>query len=208
LIIALDFISGFSILAPLIVGAIFYSQLMRASKAIFLIVLITFVMEIIVQVLAEAGINNMPVFHLYTFLEFSIILIFYRRLKPSIRWNIFTKILFIIFIAFSIINLTFNESIFVFNSLQRNIEALLLSIVFVSYLSNFFNVENNSSLRKEPFFIQTAGFMLYFGGTLFLFTFGVELLKEGQSYFWMIHALFNILLNIIYTHTLWKAKVS
>lgn len=201
----INLISALSILAPLVLGAIFYNGLLSASKLIYFFILLTFGLELTARILSENGMNNMFIFHIHAFLEFYFWVWIYYRLNPSIGWHHMSIALSVLFGVGSIIALLFVQGIQEFNAVQRIIEALLLGIVFTRHLTQSFRV--GIEKMNSAYFVQTIVLLLYFSGTLFLFSFGVELLKNERNYFWIIHAVFNILLNISIAYTLWKTRI-
>lgn len=147
----------------------------------------------------------MFIFHAYSLAEFLFIAYFYFRLTPTKSWRYMLLVLTTIYLIVTVINLVFLHGINEFNSYQRVIEAILVGVMVIRYLADMIKYGEKPSTNL--FFFQTAGFLIYFSGTIFLFSFGKEILKGEKNYFWLIHGAFNILLNISFTITLWKARI-
>lgn len=197
----------FSILAPTILGVIFYSKLVNATKTLAVFVFITFVLEVVIRIMSELEMNNMVFFHLYSFLEFGFISLIYYQLSVNRVWRKMIITALVIFEGFSIGNLLFWEEITHFNSIQRHIELILLLLLFLAYCIKLIYEDRNKSFFENPFFILTGGFMIYFTGTMYLFIHADELLYSSKNYYWIIHGFFNIFLNIVYSIVIWKSRI-
>lgn len=199
-------VSTFSILAPAIAGAIFYSRLLTVLRILYFFILTTLALEIITRILFEYGMNNLFLFHAYSFIEFSIIALIYYRLSPNKLWRKLILRIFILFQTYSMVSLLFFENVSRFNSIQRYTEMGLLSILFLTYLLIRKRELAGLPLHKDPLIVLTAAWLIYFGGTLYLFIYGNEVLEQDNRY-WIIHGIFNIFLNISYTFVLWLGRV-
>lgn len=202
----LDFVSALSILAPTIVGTVFYSRLIPVIRILYVFVIITLALDILAGILFAYGINNMFLFHLYSFIEFSVIALIYYRLSPTALWRKLIIRFFIIFQTFSIVSLLFFENVTKFNAIQHYAEMLLLSLVFIAYMIRLHATLPEKTLIRSPFFILTASWLIYFSGTFCLFIYGDELLSDEKNNYWLIHDVFNIFLNVSYTFVLWLGR--
>lgn len=197
-------ISVYSILAPILFGAFLYRKISFELRLLVFLVVFLGVMEFTSIEIMNKGSNNLPLFHLYTFVEFTIIYSVYKRLAISAKWQGVLKFSALLFFAFSILNLVFWEGIFEFNSNQRYLETVL---VFIYCAGFFFELMKRAELLKisaYPYFWLTSGYLVYFAGTFFLFLFSKDILKITEiNYYAIIHGVLNILLNLIYVITLW-----
>jgi hypothetical protein len=196
-----------SILVPALVGAIFYSKLIRSVRVLSILVGLTLLIEVAARVLFEYGINNMFIFHLYSFIEFGFIALIYYQVSTNPHWRKLILTLSVLFGTFSIVNILFLEKITEFNSIQRHVELIGLAIILVIYCYKLIHEDRNVNFFQNPFFILTGGFLIYFGGTMYLFVFSKELLNGDKTSYWIIHGIFNIFLNITYTVVLWKGRI-
>lgn len=200
-------ISAYSIIAPAILGAIFYSKLTKASRILAIFVFVTCILEVTIKIMANFGMNNMVFFHIYSFLEVGFITLIYYELSQNKVWRKLIFIVLFVFEGFSLLNLLFWEKLTNFNSLQRNIEMILLMLLFMLYCYKLIYENRTKSFLKNPYFILTGGLMIYFTGTIYLFSYGNVLQESDQNHYWIIHGLCNIFLNIIYTIVLWKTRI-
>lgn len=199
-------LSALSILAPLIIGLIHFRKLSGIMKILYVLVVVTFVMEAAASIIRLQGIHNLFVFHSYVYVEFSAITIIYFRLFDTFRWKLITVILYVFFIVFSILNIGYIEGIEVFNSNQRYVEGLMVILLCVTYFVQLMRRAEHRYLQSLPSFWLNSGFLIYFSGTLFLFMLGRELIEKDIGIFWEIHAVLNIGLNTVFVIALLKAR--
>lgn len=203
----IDLFSGLSVLVPTIVGAIFYLRLIRFAQILYWFVFSTFILEVAVRVLYELEINNMFLFHLYSFVEVTFICLIYSELLALPRYRKLIWTGFTIFQTFSIINLLFFDEITQFNSVQRYFE---MSIIYS--LIGFFAIQAMKQrfrypIMKDPAFLLTIGLMVYYLGTFFLFVYGTEVLDDKDNSEWVIHGIFNIFLNLMYLIVFLRSRI-
>lgn len=204
----LAIISIFSILLPS--GMVFFSLRRLTIPFYFVValVLFTLVMEGTGYLLWAKGINNMPLFHLFTFLESICIGLYYfyiYRQRP-IRW--FFLAMLIAFLLFSAVNLLFWEKLTHYNSIQRSVECIWTIFLFFAFYIELFTTLSVTNLSRYSHYWMTSGFLLYFAGTLFLSIVGDTYVQTDLIRFnvFNIHSILNIFLNIIYTIVLWMGS--
>jgi hypothetical protein len=127
------FLSTLSILASFIIGLIYFRTLSVNMKILYVFVVITFIMEVAAFTLRLQGIRNMFIFHSYVYVEITAVTMIYYRLFDTLRWKLIAVILYVFFIVFSILNVEYIESVDVFNSNQRYIEALMIILMCATY---------------------------------------------------------------------------
>lgn len=194
----IDSISMYSIIAPVVIGAIFYFKFPGALKVLCWLLFCTIIMEVLGLWLFELKINNLFIFHLYSYIEFGLITLIYYQLSTNQVWKRFMAITFVLFLLYSGIVLVFYQGLDSFNSLQRNAEGLILMVYFFAFIKKYSLFESRKRKLFKPFFWLTYGYFIYFAGTLFLFVFANEILSDKMNDYWIIHGIFNIFLNIIY----------
>ncbi len=196
-----------SIIAPTMVGAFLFRRLITELKTLFAFICITFVLEVIIRVFYELELNNMPFFHLYSFIEFGFITAIYYLLSQDPKWKKGILGIASVFILLSVYNLIYLEGITEFNSNQRYVEGVTLLVFFFGYFFQLMSRPRKEFLESHPFFILTLGLLAYFTGTLLLFLFSKELLSRSDNSYWALHGILNILLNLTYTIVLWKGRI-
>ncbi len=191
----IQLISTISILLPAIVGVVFFKSLWRPCKILFYFVCITVLLETVGRIMWHYGMNNLFLFHIYSFVEFGAISLIYYLITANKNQKRFIVIFLFVFQGFSVINLMF-EDLSGFNSFQRQIEALIVLYYLISFL--FETSKNDRYNLNNPYLILTFGYVIYFVGTLYLFMYGKRLTEAYGSY-WLIHSSINIFLNIVYS---------
>lgn len=115
--------------------------------------------------------NNLPWLHLYTCVEGTLLLLFYRAIQP-VQWlRKLNTVLVLVFPLLCIINGLFIQSIYQFNSYVRPIEAILLIGNTIYYFWDDTAKRETGPWAANPFNWANAGFLLYFSGSLFQFIF-------------------------------------
>jgi hypothetical protein len=193
-----DLISTYSIIAPAIVGAIFYFKFSGALKILCWLIFVTLILEGVGIWLYDLKINNLFIFHLYSYIEFGLITLIYYQLRTNQMWKRLMIVIFVLFLLYSGIVLLFYQGLDRFNSLQRNAEGAILMVYFFNFIREYSLFGSRQRALFKPFFWLTYGYFIYFAGTLFLFVFANEILSDTINDYWIIHGIFNIFLNIIY----------
>lgn len=205
---------------PIIVGIIKYSTLDISKKLIWYLCCYTLLGEIgnycylnFYDVPPETK-NNSPLFHFYSYIEFGILAFIFYRKSDNLRWKRMIKVLCLVFYSFSIVNLIFWESVWVFNSNQRFVEGIFVFIIlFAFFIDLLKNVEDVYFERNSYFWLST-GFLMYFTGTLFVFLFENKFIayemaspkEEFIDYHGYIHGIIFIVLLLHYSVFLWMRE--
>lgn len=192
-----------SILPPTILGAIFIRRLPKPLVFLTSFAIITAFLEVLTYVLYLSSTNNIFLVHIHSFIEFAFISLIYYVLLKTKFWRALIWLFSALFVAFSIVNFMLMEDSTDFNSNQRYVEGIILFVYFIAYIGKMINDKSYGYIENHPYFILTINFMLYFGGTLFLFLFGKQLLSESNNY-WVLHGVLNITLNLINTIVIWR----
>lgn len=175
---------------------------------IFLIVSVSFVIEIINVALVRSNINNLFIFRLYTVIEFILISFFYHTFfKKYFRSCYFLLaipvLLLVAFIDYKINGLksldNFSSSIgAIFLSLYA-----LFSFLFVIRKLIFENILSAS------FFWINSGILFYFSGNLLVFVFSNYIFTNEESIgnaLWSVPQFLNIFYNILISIGFWKTR--
>ena len=199
------YLSMFSIIIPVLVVAIRWKTMNDLQRLIRNLVIVTFFSEAIIYALTFFTVNNLPVVHLFTVLQFAILVWVLRKgLKPSFSKKRSWALIFL-FSCFAIVDAVFLNGIFNFNSYSRPLASFILLILVLSFFHKTLKELKIKSLHQEPIFWINIGVLIYFSGSLFIFLFTNYIKASNEALFtlWGIHAIFNILLNISYSIALW-----
>jgi len=197
----LDFWSAASAFIPALGALLLFKHTSKTLRILSVFVLINPIQEFAALALAYNGIPNAFVFHLHTVLEFAFVCILFSKII-QVKWFTYLSItLCICFTIFCIINALYIEGLEAFNFLPRGIEGILAIIFSVYFFYRLFTAEESLDLLRYPYFWLFAGWLIYFSGTFFLFIYNDS--AGFDIIFPVIHSVLNILLNLVYTYTLW-----
>jgi VanZ family protein len=193
---------------PFIIGIIRRQFLQKETLIIFYFIINGILFEIISRTMTYFHIkNNLPFFHIYTIIEFFIISWFYWLIFKNYFPKLLIPIIFFAFFIFSLIDSFVFHNVFTFNSYAKSLECIIIVVLSVSYLYKTFNEFQEKDPSDTPVFWINAGFLFYFSGCLFLFTFSNYILTQGRTIAivtWALHAFFAILMYILIAVGLWK----
>ncbi|MCX8056759.1 MAG: hypothetical protein N3F03_04000 [Ignavibacteria bacterium] len=184
--------SLFSIL-PFIVGLLSIKKLDNPLKIIFTLVTISVLSNMTLIYFGLVYRNNVWIGHIYTVIEFLCISLFYLSLFER---KIFKQIiigLICLFVIIVVLNKIYLESFHSIDNYSLTISSILLLIISSMFLVEYLTKNLIVDIRDYRF-ILTIGFMVYFGGNLFIFA-----LSNEVRGIWLVHNLLSISLIIIYT---------
>ena len=204
----LTLISSFIVLLPLFISLLKYSGLTRIQKKLTLFLFVVLIVEIVSNILWYKEINNHPIYHIYTVLEFLLILNIYNEILTKLFSKTVTVLIGISFIGFAILNILLYQDLFTFNS--NTIQVLSYCAIFIA-IASFYSMLKMSdlSLFRNTTFLISTGILLYFSSNLVLFHINNSLdLSVSQSYLlWGTHAIINIISILFYTLAIWVQPI-
>lgn len=198
-------ISRYSAIAAAVVALYRFRSANHAQWYLCWLIFLAVGVEFLAYFLASNKIPNLPLLHVFTVFEFGLIAYMFQ---PSIEKYISkTKLLIIIFVfaIAAVFNSVFHESIYQFNPFARSAEALLLLLLSLLYFYATLTSMTEKHLERSPIFWISAGCLLYFSSSLFIFIYSNVLFGVHRNSFtiWGLHALMSILHYIFYTIALW-----
>ena len=155
--------------------------------------------------------NNLPALHIYTLLEFvcwsGVYRAFFHDKQQWRRWfwpwvvSISTVL---------IINSLFFEPLSGFNSHAKALVHAILVGYAVYYFFDAFGKTDFSRPVHLGFSLINFAVILYYSGSLFIFTFSKLLQSQGASTstqmgFWVLNALLNVVFQVLILISIWKA---
>jgi len=199
-------ISTYIIAVPAIAGAVMWKQLTQVQRELAEVVWGIAIIQVIALFLGhytERG--NMPLYHLYVPVEFSLLLWLYRHLLH--RW-LADAALIALGLAFWMLaatNAFIVDSLDDFPSIARTAEGVVFTALPVLYFFVTMKDSANVRLERTPFFWMSAGQIIYFASNLMLFVYANYIAQQSDAIFdatWFVHAGLNILLYLTYTTAL------
>lgn len=191
------------IIISTIVCLVKYQSIQKKYKILLFYLLLCLVTDIAGTLFFHQKINNLPILHVYTFLEFIIWSFFFRSLlaeKPFFK-NYFWP--FLISISLLIIaNSVFVESLDSYNSNAKTLVQSILLTYSIYYLSTNFGKIDFSIGTNQSILIINFSVILYYSGTLFIFMFTEFLLSKEVSrddirVFWLFNAFLWLVFQIL-----------
>lgn len=194
-----------SILLPTVFGIIFYRHLPSPIRTLCFFMFCSVITEASGYFCFLVKANNMPIFHIHTFLECAFMTSIFYQLFKTIHAKLILLIAFFGFVSYMIIDLTLFSSLFEPNSTSKTIES-----VFVILLCSVFLYELNRSKIvtrhfKRSYSLLSMGLLIYFLGTIIISYYSYKLMGKNPYEIWMIRSILNILLNILYTVVIWNS---
>lgn len=174
-------ISPYFVILPLLMALIKFRSLSVERKYLAAAILAGTIAEIGMRVTARIWHNNMPIVHVYTVLEFCLLLsVFYHWKKDFIPKRIYLGLL-VGFIVLAIGNTIFNQGIMQGNSLVRSIEGIILIAISLYYFFDLLKRLDTPNPEKTFMFWVSIAILVYFGGNLLIFIYFNQLQNIGAQ---------------------------
>ncbi|MEZ4918370.1 MAG: hypothetical protein R2792_04625 [Saprospiraceae bacterium] len=167
-----------------------------------------FCVDLTAYYLAANRINNMPLLHGYTIVEY-ILLAWYFRIVLSgmVPRKIIQGVSFV-FVGLAVANSIFLQDIFRYNTYSRTLEGLLVIWWCLSVYYKILKEMKIQRLQDAPVFWIVTGHFFYFSGALLLFVLSNSILYQNKTlyvYAWKLHAVINFLHYSFIAIGIWKA---
>ncbi|WP_271782565.1 hypothetical protein [Aquimarina algiphila] len=202
----LSLLSSFIVIVPLLLSIYKIKVLNKIQVNLVYLLIVILIVEFISNILWYKQINNLPVYHFYTVIEFLLIINVYRFELSKVFSKLFFIIISIGFVIFAIINTLFFQNLTTFNSNVTTLLGLIVIFFALSYFYALLKEVKYRTLESNPMFWINSGFLIYFSSNLILFYMNNTLFKgvtEASLILWGLHAIVNIVLTIFYTIALW-----
>ncbi len=151
--------------------------------------------------------NTLPMLHLYTLLEFTVVGLFYNAYFGDFFNKKFVPFIIISFIIFAIINAFFIQNLYEFNTYASGIEGILvIGLSLLCFYKMLIELDTRTPTKQPTFWIN-SGFLFYFAGNLFVFI--LSNFIKGDNYLlslaWGMHAFLMLVLHIFIGIGLWHS---
>ena len=194
----LTYIVPLSILIPILIGLFNYKNLQISGKFVFYYLVASGLINLAAIVLVAFRMTNLPLLHLYTIVEAVLLLSYFRTIFTNHLIRKFLLYIIIIFPLLCIINFTFIQSIFTFNTYTRPLEAILITFFCLLYLYKSGFTENWINKQTSWF---NMGILLYFPVVCIIFILSnymvfVSKNKELNLMIWQFHAIMSMVMYL------------
>ena len=184
-------------------------------RIVLLYLIIALIADIIGVSLANQGINNYWVLHIYSPLRVLVLSMFYYVVFKNVKLKKTALACCLAFLIYSITYSVFSQTDYtVYSDHARAISSLLMIILSILWIIELFSKAEIRRIETAPAFYINSAILLYFSVNLFVFIFSEYLLQHQNSnfiYAWSIHSvvyiLFNILIFVAYLMQ-WKTRNS
>lgn len=187
----------FTLAVPFVFALTRFRELPSFARVIALLLLLSGVSQLVVIFLANAGVNNLPVFHAYTLVEVLLLLWFFHHLPDAATATNYLYIIGGIFLVFTLLNTLFIQNLFHFNSYSRSIEALLVLFLCLGYFGRQLLEDRLSFKQAGLWFV--IGLFIYFSSSFALFVVSNLSLALDKYFDWIMWNIHATMLLIMYT---------
>jgi hypothetical protein len=196
-----------SVLIPISFAVSKYKRADRALLLIFYYLLLDGLVNLLAAFLADRKINNLPLLHIFTILEFLLLSYFYIKILKEALIRKVIGALMVIFPLVCILNFTFFQSIFRFNTYTRPLEVLIVMAYSLAYFAQINEADNEKRWISNPLNWINTGVLLYFSGALFVYSFSnltVAYIISPKYYslnlfIWNIHATLLLAMYLLFS---------
>lgn len=187
------------IIAPFLLSVVRYNRLSKALKIITWYLMLSVLTQAISLFLWKKSINNLPVLHVFTVLEFILLFAYYSfQSKPLLTRFWFYAIL-VLFLLFALLDAFVLENLHSFNIYSRSLEAFIFIGCTVHWFIRSLTIESKVIFREQNALkYMNAGFFIYFSGSLILFAFSNYINHLGRPLLMNIWTLHTLLLIVLY----------
>lgn len=145
--------------------------------------------------------------NIYMILQFSLLVLTFRRQLQS---NRIIDIVHITFVVFYVVNISFFQGPWIFNSVTNAVACIILIVLTMYYFYRLLNDLPTDHIQSLPMLWVSFAVLVYYAGNFFLFLTANYLTYEGVGkgthlLMWNLHNLLNIIKNILFAIALWQS---
>lgn len=194
------YIVPLTILIPILIALLNYDKLRSAPKLLFYYLIASGLINLIAIVLVKFKMKNLPLLHVYTIVETIFILSYFRKIFVSEPIKKAIYYITFLFPLLCILNFTFVQSIYTFNTYTRPLEAIIITFFCLLYLYKSGFTEN---WIEKPINWFNMGILIYFPVACIIFILSNYLVfermnKAMNSMIWNLHAVFVMFLYLLW----------
>ena len=158
--------------------------------------------EIALRIMSPYKLNNLPLLHVYTLLEFILFSWIYRSMGIFDKWSSQQFWTFVTVVAALIVaNSLFLQSIFIYNSYAKSLVQACLVFYSIAYI---FQLRPQTPSYQALNILNTA-VLTYYAGSSFIFMAGnVALLIENSEVIWVLNVAFIVIFQCLVLASIWR----
>lgn len=169
---------------------------------------ISCVSELISSALWRAETNNIIVSHIYTPIEFALLIGYFSvNFKKKSRYILLGTVIGLV--VFSIFNAFVWNSPYKMNHTPRTIECILLVTISLLIYGKIMQSFTQQKLIKLPLFWFNSGVIIYFSSNIMLFYFSnlaTNYSSDLNIWIWCVHLIFMTIYYLLFSIGLWKIQ--
>jgi len=186
-----------SILIPIILFITRYKNAKPEAKVLFYFLITSSLINISAIIISRFHKTNLPLLHLFTIVEAIFLLLYFRLI---LKGHLIKKIIFYLIVIFPILcilNFSFLQSIYSFNTYTRPLEAILITFLCLMYL---YKSDLTAHWLQQPNNWFNLGILIYFPVAFVIFvssnyfTSGTN--SAMKTMVWNLHAALVLLMYL------------
>lgn len=200
--------------AAVLVWMRYYRKMPRAIQLLGFYLLANLLIQVGADFLWQRSMNNLPLLHLNTLLEFVFITLFFREVYIEQAW--FKKYFnyWISVVAFLlIVNSLFIESIYEFNSIAKTLVQVIIMTYVILYFFDAYGRVDFSQVEHQVIGLICFAILLCYAGSLFVFMFSQFSWGSNREVYrglWLINGgltlVFQLLILIAFLKTVFQRR--
>lgn len=196
----LTYIVPISILLPILMGLLNYNKANKGQQSLLYYLIASSLINLAAMVLVAYKMTNLPLLHLYTIVESVLILFYLSSLFPNGHIKTIIGIIVIVFPLACIVNFSFIQSIYTYNTYTRPLEAILITFFCLLYLYQSGFTEN---WLQKPTNWFTMGILIYFPVVCIIFILSNYIVfisknKALNLIIWQFHGAMSLLMYLFW----------
>lgn len=199
-----------STLLPLTAGILFYKQINRPLKTLLAYLSFSLVINVIGVILAMHRTNNLPLLNFYSIFELLFVMLYYRQTFSNRAVSSQINLIMIAFPVLCIINFSFVQSLYEFNTYTRPLEAIIVIVYSILYLSGYKSQDKAEFITTSGRWVAN-GFLIYFCSSVFQFIFSNVVSRYAshgvKMTIWNLHATFVLCMYICFYYAILNGRL-
>jgi hypothetical protein len=163
-------LSQLSVLLPCLTGISRFRRLNKTFKTLLFFFVFSLLIEVLASVSKVIYRTNMPLLHIFTLVEFSILLyVFLAFFQRNCTIRISILLLYIIFAFLAILDLLVFKGPLLPNTFSRTFGSLVLTFLSLLYYLRFFRESTDEIVWRQSMFWFSTAVLVYFSLNVFFF---------------------------------------
>lgn len=169
------------------------------------VVIVSFIADAISFYRSRQGLNTHIIGNIYLAAQFLFLIIMFGRLFRNKKMVVSILMLFI---PFYLINISFYQGPWVFNSITNIVASLISILLCIYYFYQLISELPVTHVQDSPMFWICFAILAYYSGNFFLFITNNYFTEQDASFhrlIWILHNLLNIIKHILFSIGLWQS---